>query len=73
MRVERKEERDEGHRMGHKNMLNIVPVLYSVFYSYCRYYNILNEQDIDFSLGLQENYIFQWTFAENFKKLNIFI
>ena len=29
MRVERKEERDEGHRMGHKNMLNIVLVLYS--------------------------------------------
>ena len=28
---------------------------------------------VDFSLGLQENYILQWTFAVNFKKLNIFI
>ena len=30
-------------------------------------------QYVDFSLGLQENYNFQWTFAVNFKKLNIFI
>ena len=29
---------------------------YTVFY--CRYYNILNLQYVDFSLGLQENYIF---------------
>ena len=28
---------------------------------------------VDFSLGLQENYILRWTFAVNFKKLNIFI
>ena len=28
-------------------------------YFYCRYYNILNVQDVDFNLGLQENYIFQ--------------
>ena len=49
-------------------MLNIVLVLY--FTSTVG--NIIL-QYVDFSLGLHENYIFQWPFAVNFKKLNIFI
>ena len=49
-------------------MLNIVLVLY--FTSTVG--NIIL-QYVDFSLGLHENYIFQWPFGVNFKKLNIFI
>ena len=33
-----------------------------------RYYNILNVKYVDFILGFQKNYIFQWTLAVNFKK-----
>ena len=51
------------------NMLNIVPVLNST----STVGNMIFLQYVDFSLGLQENYIFQWTIAVNFKKLNIFI
>ena len=50
-------------------MLNIVPVLYLT----STVGNIIFLQYVDFSLGLHENYIFQWPFAVNFKKLNIFI
>ena len=49
-------------------MLNIVLVLY--FTSTVG--NIILKY-VDFSLGLHENYIFQWPFGVNFKKLNIFI
>ena len=31
-----------------------------------RYYNILNVKYVDFILGFQKNYIFQWTLAVNF-------
>ena len=51
------------------NMLNVVPVLNST----STVGNMIFLQYVDFSLGLQENYIFQWTIAVNFKKLNIFI
>ena len=51
------------------NMLNIVPVLNST----STVGNMIFLQYVDFSLGLQENYILQWTFAVNFKQLNIFI
>ena len=47
-------------------MLNIVPVLYFTSSEG----NIIFLQYVDFSLGLHENYIFQWPFAVNFKKLN---
>ena len=50
-------------------MLNIVPVLYLT----STVGNIIFLQYVDFSLGLHENYIFQWPFGVNFKKLNIFI
>ena len=49
------------------NILNTVPVLNST----STVGNMIFLQYVDFSLGLQENYIFQWTFAVNFKKLNI--
>ena len=45
------------------NMLNIVPVLYFTSSEG----NIIFLQYVDFSLGLHENYIFQWPFAVNFK------
>ena len=51
------------------NMLYIVPVLNST----STVGKMIFLQYVDFSLGLQENYNFQWTFAVNFKKLNIFI
>ena len=51
------------------NMLTIVPVLY--FTSAVG--NIIFLQYVDFSLCLQDNYIFQWTLAVNFKKLNLCI
>ena len=59
--------RGEGHRMGHNKYAKytVVPVLYFTSTIFLQY--------VDFSLGFHENCIFQWPFAVNFKKLNIFI
>ena len=53
--------------MGHNKYAKytVVPVLYFTSTIFLKY--------VDFSLGFHENCIFQWPFAVNFKKLNIFI